>query len=184
MWKLQKKFKIKRIPVITDGWVPEAEQADVMRQGERGANVAYGHTSRSASRVQWVRQEGDAELVRIPEERTWVFQKGGPFQAAGQSYRSLEELRAGRRDHPSYAWYRDCHGRKVLYVEERFPCFDSFDFDTENRYYRWFFLCEGGRLTRVYTEDEKPEIYVTEDVGNLETRCWNRMEELDYLSRR
>lgn len=72
----------------------------------------------------------------------------------------------------------------MLYLAERFPCFDSHDFTYENRFYRWLFLRENDRLTRVYHEDETGSVYVTEDVKYLEEPRWREMLRLDYFERR
>ena len=69
---------------------------------------------------------------------------------------------------------KDIYGRDVFYMSERFPCFDSFDHANETRYYRWFFLKEKGKLTRVYYADERNIIQITEDVRNLEKNAWKR----------
>ena len=77
------------------------------------------------------------------------------------------------------------HGIKTAMAEK---CFilpnvfhDSHDFMYEDRYHRWFFICENGNLTRVYTNDGDTRIHVTEDVGGIEDKCWREMEKAGYL---
>ena len=64
---------------------------------------------------------------------------------------------------------------------ERFPCFDSYDYAHENRYYWWLFIKEKGKLTRIYHADGTHKIQVTEDVRNLEDKCWQQMKKMDWL---
>ncbi len=144
-----------------------------IRRGERRKKISYGHTSRSATALKWV---GDKTGIRLPFERNGCFYRGKPFKAAGKLYAGEEELRAIPVPGYGGAWYKDCYGRMVLYMEERFPCFDFYDYLNEDRYYRWFLICRGRRLTRIYMEDERPEIYVTEDVTYLEEECWRVIE--------
>ena len=67
--------------------------------------------------------------------------------------------------------YTDCHGRTVISLSERFPCFDSYDYLYENRHYRWWLIIQPESITRVYAEDGRGKIYVTEDVLDLEPVC-------------
>ena len=53
----------------------------------------------------------------------------------------------------------------------------------ENRYHRWFFLCENGGFTRVYKTDGQPKVYVKEDVAVAENICWRKMQKCGYLER-
>ncbi len=93
------------------------------------------------------------------------------FTAAGKDYtdiRQLENSSLGEIDGIKYQGYKisvyqDVYGRRVLYFRERFPCFDSYDFMYENRYYHWH-IVEGEKgLTVVYTQDEKPGVQVCEN---------------------
>ena len=63
----------------------------------------------------------------------------------------------------------------------RFPCFDSFDYLTENRFYRWFFIREGNSISRIYAIDTKPNIYVTDDVGYVEYNLLNELRNAGIL---
>ena len=92
------------------------------------------------------------------------------FIAAGKPYLAVSQLKAkeeGELNGVLYRGfkvpqYRDVHGRRVLYFRERFPCFDSYDRLHENRYYHWYAIESDGKVTLVYTEDEKPGAQVHE----------------------
>ena len=127
-------------------------------------------------KIQWVARDGS---VRIPEETNKTFSYPGPFVAAGKTYIDWKSLCAFKK-RGDYL-YKDIYGREVFCVFELFPCFDSYDYANENRYYRWFFIKENGKLTRVYYADERPKIEVTEDVGSLENRCREPMQEVGWL---
>ena len=172
------------IPVVPpEQWPPEAEQDCVLRKGTGGRAVDYDLLSSGGTALEWVLRS-DPGAVRVPEEKTEVYPEGKPFTAAGRQYLTTSELRAARKDEPSRTWYLDRYGRKVFYVIERYPCFDSYDLIHENRYHRWYFLCEDGALTRIYKADDKPKIYVTEDVAVVENLCWEEMEKYGYPERR
>lgn len=155
----------------------------VLKSVGRGKRVNYPLCAYPAEKLLWVSRrlnaQGEPELVREPEEQTSHCPVLMGFTAAGKRYGSLSQLTA-RTDGTGH-WARDIHGREVLCLWERFPCFDSEDYATENRYYRWFFLRENGKLTRVFFADEGKTVYVTEDVENLETDCWEGMQRLEYF---
>lgn len=136
-----------------------------------------GSLSCGSTRLEWVSRETDREggpvRVRTPEERTVTVPEVG-FMAGGKLYASRSQLTAEREKNGP--WARDVYGRYVLVIEERFPCFDSADFLYEKRYFRWYFLCQEGKLTRVYHTDETPTVTVTKDVLDLETQCWEKMQ--------
>lgn len=71
----------------------------------------------------------------------------------------------------------------LLEVLEHIPkvdCFDSFDYLYEKRRHRWFFLVGNSKMTRVVYADEQEKIHVTEDVANIETKCWNILKDLPF----
>lgn len=122
--------------------------------------------------VWWVSEEtgADGQPVYIRESREHMIRVPAalPFTAAGKLYRNLGQLSPqGVVDDID----TDVYGRQVLCYQERFPCFDSFDYLHEHRYYRWYFIMEDGKLTRVYSADESGWIFVTEDVENVERKC-------------
>ena len=126
--------------------------------------------------LKWVAEDG---TERIPEETKTDFPCPGLFKAAGKRYTSLKELRVEQDESGHFC--KDVYGREVLYIGERFPCFDSYDYLYEDRYYRWFFIKDGGKLTRIYHADDRGVVQVTEDVRILENKCLNMMKELKWL---
>ena len=101
-----------------------------------------------------------------------------PFSAAGKLYLNIGQLYSGEE---ADGLTTDIHGRQVFYYRERFPCFDSYDYLHEHRYYRWFLLKENGRLTRVYTADESGWLHVTEDVENLERKLTEELKKVGWV---
>lgn len=154
----------------------------VLRTAGEGRRVEYALCSYWAQRVEWVSRRTDDQgrpaAVRVPQERAHTF-PAVAFFAAGRFYVGWKQL-VEKQDEEG-VWCRDVYGRQVLTLTERFPCFDSYDFAHENRRYRWFFLREGEKLTRVFYTDGRAEISVTEDVANLEDQCWREMERLGYF---
>lgn len=148
-----------------------------------GPRLNYPLSSYSSYAIRWVSREKGADgaplKVRTPVESTKAFSLSGGFTAAGRHYNSLEQLYV---EHDSTkTWCRDCYGREVLYLAERFPCFDSCDFENEDRFYRWFFLRQNDRLTRIHHTDTTRKIYVTEDVGSIERSMWSLMSMFGYF---
>ena len=125
--------------------------------------------------IVWVAADG---TVRMPDEKHKDFLYPGLFIAAGKSYVSWKGLCAQQNEN---GVCRDIYGREVFYMSERFPCFDSYDYANENRYYRWFFIREKGKLTRIYYADERHKIEVTEDVENLENKCREYLQKAGWL---
>ena len=162
------------------GWLPEEKQEYIMRRVKGEGYVSYVALATPTVPFVWVKRSNGKK--RRPLERHRRFSKRICFRAAGKIYRDIGELRVSGKPGDEYGpWYKDCYGRKVFYIAERFPCFDSHDFMYEDRYHRWFFICENGNLTRVYTNDGDTRIHVTEDVGGIEDKCWREMEKAGYL---
>ncbi len=107
--------------------------------------------------------------TRTPEPHTETMPKNA-FTAAGKTYGALRQLVCKWEDMRS-SWARDIYGRSVLMAAERFPCFDSSDYLYEERYFRWFLLCEDGKFTCVYHTDGTDIVTVTEDMRDLEEPC-------------
>lgn len=147
-----------------------------------GQFISYDLGRYATKEVRWVSKEKDEKGIplhtRIPNETTCVYKDGKRFVAAGRSYPNLKALTAVKREEPN--WYKDIYGRDVLYFCNRFPCFDSYDYMTETRYYRWMFIFGDDTLTRVYHTDEQEEIFVTEDVRCIELDWWSKIQKL-YL---
>ena len=147
-----------------------------IRVTDRKASIDHDLRTDSGKQIEWVADDG---AVRTPEEQDRYFDYPGLFTAAGKKYLSLKLL-CIHKD-PSSPIGRDIYGREVFCVSKRFPCFDSYDYLHENRYYRWFFIKENGVLTRVYYSDGRPRLRVTEDVQNLENTCLEQMESHGWL---
>lgn len=149
---------------------------NMFRKAGAGETVRYELSTSFAGKLEWVSPDGK---VREPEETKAEYAYPGSFTAAGKKYTSWKQLCVTTDESGFFA--RDIYGREVFCMRERFPCFDSYDYLYENRYYRWFFLREGNKLTRVYYTDERDVIHVTEDVRNLESKCWTEMKEKGYV---
>lgn len=132
----------------------------------------------SGREIAWI---GPAGQVRTPEERTKETLHPGLFKAAGKTYTSWKGLCAKKGDQEDL--YYDVYGREVVYIAELFPCFDSYDYMNENRHYRWFFLKENEKLTRVYYTDTRPTIEITEDVRYVENRCMESLQQLGWIEK-
>ena len=148
-----------------------------------GNPVKYEHGGYYGTfRVCWVSEgtdeQGAPKFIRESEETIKAYPAMMPFKAAGKSYGRIQQLCG---EDVSDGIHIDVHGREVLCYKERFPCFDSYDYLYEHRYYRWFFLCEHGNLTRIYTKDESGWIYVTEDVENIECKCVELLKEYGWI---
>lgn len=139
------------------------------------ANTHFVETDRL---IDWVSRKTDSHgnplYCRTPKPKVHKFLKFPIFFAAGMPYIFLKELTIFAIDKENDL-YRDIFGRRVLLVTERFPCFDSYDFLYDNRYYRWYYLTHRGRLTCVYSEDGHLLIEVTEDVQVIKERAWKAM---------
>lgn len=142
-----------------------------------GRRTSTGWTS--TRRLLWVSEErgedGAPLLTRRPDSRIkiWSIKRG--FRAAGRKYKQLSELLISETGADFV--YRDRYGREVQLVLERFPCFDSYDSMYENRFERWYLICENGVLTQVKYTDETNYIEVCEDVAELEYSVWRELRQ-------
>lgn len=139
---------------------------------------AHNASNTSYLALKWVCPEVDDQGLpaeRLPEavKASWPVKHG--FFAAGKQYRSLQQLTA--TEIGKYH-YRDIYGRDVIALRELFPCFDSYDYLHENRYYRWFFLRDDQKLTMVYYADTRDTLEVTEDVAQLRPWQWEHIREI------
>lgn len=129
--------------------------------------------------VDWVDLEGDVCARRIPRPCIRRYSLRNGFRVGKVEYRSLSELRAEILDQEKHL-YKDVHGRTFAEIKERFPCFDSFDYANEDRYYHWLYLTENGKLFLVYYEDEDERVTVTEDVKEIGANVWREMVRLGW----
>ena len=134
----------------------------------------------STTKLLWVSAAKDAEgkplASRRPEESYTRFPDGKSFTAAGRRYstKGVELTKTGD------GLYRDKYGREVLYLAERFPCFDVYDLINEDRWERWFLIYTGGSLTCVKFTDGKDYVEVWEDAAELDYAPWRRLEKLRW----
>lgn len=147
-----------------------------------GERADYPGYSCGTTRIQWVSRQRDESgqpvSVREPQPVTRVMPMGD-FTAADRQYTAPRRLAANWYDKDGLLWCGDIYGRRVLYIAERFPCFDSSDYLYEDRYYRWFFLWDGEKLTRVQYTDERDTVTVTEDVQDVENKWWKTLQKLE-----
>lgn len=140
------------------------------KQSKSEIYVSYDYT------IRWQAPDGS---IRDPEEAKRTFPYPGVFLAGGRPYSSIKQLCAEKLDEDGHIC-KDVYGREVFARWERFPCFDSYDYLYENRYYRWFYIRSGDKLTGVLYTDERHTIEVTEDVKSLPERCWKAIQELKW----
>ena len=152
----------------------------IPRETGPGGTVEHsggGYICCGTVRLEWVSRETDEEgkplRTRTPDSHTETMPYNA-FTAAGKKYGALHQLVYRWEDKYS-PWAKDIYGRTVLSVAERFPCFDSSDYLYEDRYFRWFLLCEEGKFTCVYYTDETNTVTVTEDVRDMEKPCWKEI---------
>ena len=147
-----------------------------LRPAGNGTIFRHELGGHSTQRVEWVSLETDENgkpvAVRESCERTEVGSKNQAFYMAGKEYRNLKAFLKSQDEE----WGVDSYGRQVLCTKERYPCFDSYDFLSENRYFRWFFIREGNSVSQLFYADDRDKIYITEDVHNIEDWAWSRMK--------
>lgn len=92
----------------------------------------------------------------------------------GKVYQSVQDFKS-RKDRKEHIYW-DIYNRKVMEVYERFPCFDSYDYANEDRYYRWFYLVSGNKMWCIYQADGRKTVLVTEDVAEIDAMVWRNMK--------
>ena len=156
-----------------------------LRTAGRAEMIHYELSSYGSQYIEWVSPEtdsgGEPVSVRIPKEKTVEIGINTPFTLGGKTYLNINHFICTDKNK---TWGTDVYGRTVLCLKSRFPCFDSYDYLSETRHYRWFFLREGNKLHRVFVTDERKIIYVTEDVARLENDCWKEMQKLGYCQKK
>ena len=126
--------------------------------------------------IRWKEPDGS---LRTPEESKRTFLYPGVFWAGGRPYTSIKQLCAEKFDEQGHVC-KDIYGREVFAEWERFPCFDSYDYLYEHRYYRWFLIKGENTLTLVYYADERGTVEVTEDPKELRIKWWEKMGEIGF----
>jgi len=141
----------------------------ILAQKDPGPYVSYTYS------VIWL--ENGKEKPR-PQESSREFQLASGFEAAGRKYVRLSQLLTEKINDSGE--YKDIYGRRVFEVKERFPCFDSYDYLHENRYYRWFYIQEDGMLCCIYYAEQRDTVKVTENTGKVNERSFKAMKEAGY----
>lgn len=141
----------------------------VLARRDPGPYVSYTYS------VTWLE---NGKEKPSPQETKREFRLADGFEAAGRKYSGINQLKAEKTDDGGF--YRDVYGRQVFEVKERFPCFDSYDYLNEDRYYRWFYIQEDGKLCRIYYADQRENIEVTEDLAAVNRRSFKAMKENGY----
>ncbi len=145
-----------------------------------GDFVHYETNGSCTKRVQWIGLETDSDgspvKTRTPSQTTTIFDRNSGLTVAGKTYPSFQSFLKNQDGD----WGEDMYGRKVFCAAERFPCFDFFDSLYENRYFRWYFIRKGNSLSRVFCADEQDEIYVTEDVQDIDIDVWGKMKDVGF----
>ncbi len=130
--------------------------------------------------VDWLCRSGGETSSRTPQPCKREYSLRAGFRIGGRTYRRVEHLRAKVLDRDRRL-YRDIYDRPVAEIAERFPCFDSYDYASEDRYYHWLYLTEAGKLYLVYYEDGGDAVAVTEDVGEIRGSVWREMARLGWV---
>ena len=138
----------------------------------------------SGSEIEWISKENDEKgdpLIRRkpnPVYTKYKMEKG--FTVVGCCYKNLIQLNVAKQRSKSDHLYRDAYGRKMLYFKERYPCFDCFDYMTEDRYYHWYLFNIDDRLICVHYGDDTRWISVTEDVSNVRDEWLKEMKKIGW----
>ena len=81
----------------------------------------------------------------------------------GRRYRGLKELKAasiGWHNIDKQTWTKPY----VVEVSERYPCFDSYDYADENRYYQMFYLTDSILKVRCICDENEQRSFVKEEL--------------------
>jgi len=89
------------------------------------------------------------------------------FCAAGRNYNGIGELTAEKMEETVY---KDRYGRMVLYTKERFPCFDSYDYLYEKRYFHTYLVRNEQYWTLIKAQDESDRISVREGLSGEQVK--------------
>lgn len=147
-----------------------------------GDKAEYDSRSGSTKRIMWISRETAADghplRIRTPKSASKTYKLPLPFKAADKNYSSLDKLLAEKS---ADGTYRDCYGRVVLSVTERFPCFDSHDYANESRCYRWWIIVGEGYISRIFHTDGSKDIFVTDDVQDIEENCLEELKKCGYV---
>ena len=118
-------------------------------------------------------KQAAGEQPKKEPSKTWL------FMAAGKGYTNVNQLVAVKKERDYL--YEDIYGREWMYVRERYPCFDSYDFLNEDRYYHWYVLPDGEDLWLVYVDDGKIGLEVTKNPEKLNYTPREVLKELGWI---
>lgn len=154
---------------------------DMVMQPSGGVGrITYDRESYLTECLHWVSSH-DPSQIRVPQEKTRRFRTGAGFTAAGKDYERLAQLHA-KRVPDINSWYQDIYGREVFIVcKRKYFAMDIYDQMYDTYCYRWYFIRDGLKLTRIYHDDESYNIYVTEDVREVEYDIWCEMKNHRYF---
>jgi len=147
----------------------------LLRECGSGGWLKYSGYSCSSVKLAWENPETGEE--RVPENRTCELTTGSAFCAAGRKYTGFKALKHEKLENDRW---KDIYGREWFNLNERYPCFDSEDYLNEKRFYRWYFLQDGDCITRVF-DNGRGNLFVTDDVGEIERECLQEMKKTGYL---
>ena len=120
--------------------------------------VSYGLISRRGVEICW-KNKSDPSYSRIPRENSTEISLHEPFIPAVKKNIEAENT------FPVFAFFA-----------ERFPCFDSYDYATEDRYHQFTFIMEDGSISRVYHSTDSPTVTLTRDVQFVDYAFLNVLE--------
>lgn len=148
----------------------------ILRQRPEDANAVRKFVP-TEIKVEWVSPTDLLQTRRPKPDKRTVSLVGG-FHAAGKFY-ATTALLCVSHDEDGFLG-RDIFGREVMCFRERFPCFDSYDYLYEHRYYRWYLIKGENTLTLVYHADESKDVTITEDLNTIRVKWWEKMEEYGF----
>ena len=133
--------------------------------------------------VRWVqKKETGYEEVRLPKQKIIKPSLFVSFTVDGKQYPHITDLCAedidAKRRH-----FQDIFGQDVLDMKERYPCFDSYDFATENRYFHWYLILSEARMSQVYYDDGNRTGEITEDIEKLHYTAYSTLNFWHYLDK-
>ncbi len=115
----------------------------------------------------WVESNGDAQIVRL--------NKNCVLHIMGHTFLGIEEVMSWKGDRPA-----------ILERDKLFPCFDSYDYANENRFYHHFLFCKdlsdadekrkdfdaipqgyGCLIDRKYPEYLRPLVFYTDGANTM-----------------
>lgn len=122
--------------------------------------------------IQWLDPD-TGEIARRPQPEKKITPRVD-FTAGGKSYFGTKALLHECLD-KERGIYRDIYGCTVVEAWERYPCFDSYDYAYEKRYFHWLYLRNGNQLTCVHFGDDYQVVEVTDDAAEITGTAWNQM---------